>query len=125
MFVNTEWNNIYPEVSVTHLERAHSSHSTIVLRLNHAVGVQFPRPFRFQPLWLSNPSFPSVVREMWSASNSLDATVTYFAAKAKEWNKNHFGNIFHRKRRLGARFKGIQFALVDRPSSSSLSLRRV
>ena len=113
VFVNTEWNNIYLEASVTHLERAHSDHCTIVLRLNHEASVQFTRPFRFQPMWLSDPSFPSVVRATWSASNSLDATVTKFAAKAKEWNKNHFGNIFHRKRRLGARLKGIQFALAD------------
>ena len=113
VFVNTEWYNIYLEASVTHLERAYSNHRTIVLRLNHEVGVQFPQPFRFQPMWLSNPSFPSVVRATWSASNSLDAGVTNFAVKAKEWNKNHFGNIFHKKWRLGARLKGIQFALAD------------
>ena len=124
MFVNTEWNNIYPKASVTNLERAHSNHSTIVLRLNHEAGVQFPRPFRFQPMWLSNPSFPRVVRETWSASNSLDATMTNFEAKAKEWNKNHFGNIFHRKRRLGARLKGIQSTLTNRPSSSLIEIER-
>ena len=99
-------------------------HCAIILRLNYEAGVQFPRPFRFQPMWLSNPSFPSVVRATWSAFNSLDARVTNFAAKAKEWNKNHFGNIFHRKWRLGARLKGIQSALADRPSSSLIELER-
>lgn len=37
---------------------------------------------------------------------------------------NHFGNIFHRKRRLSARLKGIQSALADRPSSSLIDLER-
>ena len=124
VFVNTEWNNIYPEASVNHLERAYLDHSTIVLKLKHEAGVQFPRPFRFQPMWLSDPSFPSVVKATWSASNSLDAAVTNFAAKAKEWNKNQFGNIFHRKRRLGAWLKGVQSALADRPSSSLIDLKR-
>lgn len=124
VFVNAEWYNIYPEASVTDLERAHSDHSTIVLKLKHEVEVQFPRPFRFQPMWLSYPSFSNVVRATWSASNSLDAAVTNFAAKAKEWNTNHFGNIFHRKRRLGARLKGVQSALTDRPSSSLIDLER-
>lgn len=65
-----------------------------------------------------------MVRATWSASNSLDAAVTNFVAKAKEWNKNHFGNIFHRKRKLGARLKGIQSALADRPNNSLIELER-
>ncbi|XP_065632987.1 uncharacterized protein LOC112028379 [Quercus suber] len=124
VFVNTKWNNIYSEACVTHLERAHSDHSTIILKLKHEAGVQFSRPFRFKPIWLFDPSFPSVERVTWSASNSLAAAVTNFAAKAKEWNKNQFGNIFHRKRRLGARLRGVQFVLVDRPSSSLIDLER-
>ena len=122
--MNTEGNNIYPEASVTHLERAHSNHSTIVLKLKHEARMQLPQPFRFQPMWLSDPSFPSMVRATWNASNSLVATVTNFAAKTKEWNKNHFGNIFHRKQRLGARIKGVQSVLANRPSSFLINLEK-
>lgn len=100
------------------MERSHSNHSTIVLKLNREAGVQFPRPFRFQPMWLSDPTFPSVVRKTWSATSNLSSVVTRFVSKAKEWNYNHFGNIFHRKRRLGARLKGIQSALAIRPSKA-------
>ena len=50
--------------------------------------------------------------------------MTNFVAKAKEWNKNHVGNIFHRKQRLGARLKGIQSTLADRPSSSFIELEK-
>lgn len=98
------------------MERSYSNHSTIVLKLNREARVQFPRPFRFQPMWLSDPTFPSVVRETWSATSNLSSVVTRFTSKAKEWNYNHFGNIFHRKRRLGPRLKGIQSALAIRPS---------
>nr|XP_023916835.1 uncharacterized protein LOC112028379 [Quercus suber] len=79
---------------------------------------------RMIDLGFFGPRFTCVERVTWSASNSLAAAVTNFAAKAKEWNKNQFGNIFHRKRRLGARLRGVQFVLVDRPSSSLIDLER-
>ena len=60
-FVNTNWNIVYPVACVKHLERPHSNHSLIVLSLRLDHGIQFPRPFRFQPMWLFHPSFPSLV----------------------------------------------------------------
>lgn len=34
-----------------------------------------------------------------------------FTNKARSWNKDHFGNLFHRKKRIQARIKGIQDGL--------------
>ncbi|XP_075669886.1 uncharacterized protein LOC142639621 [Castanea sativa] len=42
--------------------------------------------------------------------------------KAKEWNKNQFGNIFTRKRNLMSRLNGIQRALALRPSDFLVKL---
>jgi len=96
VFVNIDWNVLYLVACVKHLERSHSDHSPSVLssRLDH--GIQFPQPFRFQPMWLSHPSFPSLVHDAWSGPLSLSNAIASFTDRAKTWNKNHFDSIFHR-----------------------------
>ena len=46
VFINIDWNVLYPVACVKHLERSHSDHSPIVLSLRLDHGIQFPRPFR-------------------------------------------------------------------------------
>ena len=38
------------------------------------------------------------------------------------WNKDHFGNIFHKKKRLMARLYGVQKALANNPSPDLINL---
>lgn len=67
-------------------------------------------------------SFPDVVREAWAPPATLNAIVEKFAVKAFAWNKLHFGNIFYRKKRFGARLKSIQIALSNWPFSFLVNL---
>ena len=85
-------------------------------------GGQFPRPFRFQPMWLSHPTFLEVVRNAWTSSASLHQVVSNFSCKATNWNKSQFGNLFHRKKRILARLKEIQDCLSRRPNSFLIDL---
>ena len=55
-FANADWNVLYPETCVKHLERAYSDHCPIILSLRNYTRYQLPRPFRFQPMWLSHPT---------------------------------------------------------------------
>ena len=124
VFINAEWNFLYPDASVQHLKRAHSDHCPILLCLDENHDVKLPQPFRFQPIWLSHPTFPSIVREAWSGPIVLSSVVANFADKAKIWNKNIFGNLFQWKKRLLARLLGIQVALSIRPNRFLLELER-
>ena len=74
-------------------------------------GITLPRPFRFQPMWLSHSSFPALVRDAWMSPTVLSQAISNFETKAKEWNKNVFRNLFYRKKRVIARLKGVQLAL--------------
>lgn len=47
-----------------------------------------------------------------------------FIEKANAWNKSEFGNLFHRKRIILARIKGIQENLLVRPNSFLVDLER-
>ena len=57
MFVNLAWNELYPEACVKHLERSHFDYCPVILSLHQEVQLNIPRPFWFQPMWLSHPSF--------------------------------------------------------------------
>ena len=42
----------------------------------------------------------------------------------KRWNKDHFRNIFNKKKRIMAHLSGIQKAISSRPSSNLLELEK-
>ena len=121
-FMNPSWCLLYPEARISHLTRCHSDHCPVLLetlprRMNY-----LNRPFRFQSFWLSDPSFPRVVSQAWKRSMELPENIENFAKEAKLWNKNHFGNIFAKKRRIMARLDGVQRAMANNPSPSLILL---
>ena len=124
VFLNTEWNSLFPEAAVFHLEMTELDHCPVKLCMDNNRTVQFPKPFRFQPMWLSHPSFPGVVRDAWSSQPTLMQAQSSFTAKANAWNKIEFGNLFHRKRRILARLRGIQENLSFRPNDFLVDLER-
>lgn len=50
--------------------------------------------------------------------------IKQFISKAKVWNKDHFGNIFLKKKLLKAWLKGIQVALTSKPSDFLVDLEK-
>ena len=91
-----------------------------------------PKPFRFEQMWLTDPSFPSVVEQGWKASESVPSTsfslsrfprhLESLTAQLHTWNKSHFRNLFQRKNRLLAWLRGLQIALTTKPSAFLYSL---
>nr|XP_023880427.1 uncharacterized protein LOC111992798 [Quercus suber] len=110
--------------AVLHMEKGHSDHYPIKLCLDNRHNFRPSRPFRFQPMWLSHPSFPGVVREAWTNPPSIQFAISSFTEKATSWNRSHFGNLFQRKRRVIARLKGIQMSLSIRPNNYLIDLER-
>ncbi|KAJ1413531.1 Ribonuclease H-like superfamily [Sesbania bispinosa] len=101
-------NGLFAEASIVHLPSLKSDHKPILLRL-HGGGysVRSNRPFRFLAPWLADASFKNVVEEAWQVEGNWNYKVRNFQDKVLKWNSNHYGNIFHRKRRILARMKGI------------------
>lgn len=83
------------------------------------------RSFKFHSFWLSDPSFPSVVQQAWGNSSHLLSAIDTFSRQATTWNREHFGNIFWKKRKLLAHLEGIQRSLGYGPSSFLVNLERV
>ena len=113
---------LFPEAIVRHLERIHSNHCPIMLSLAREPSIRLTRPFRFQPMWFSHSNFTGVVSDVWSKALSLPFSVTRFEARAKDWNKKHFGNILHKKNKIRARLRGVQTVLAKQPNDFLVNL---
>ena len=83
VFVNATWYELYPEACVSHLEWSLFDQCPILMSLESNHGLMLPRPFRFQPMWLSYPSFLEVVRETWVRPTDFSRAVSKFTKKAK------------------------------------------
>ena len=73
---------------------------------------------------MSHPLFENVLTQNWASELSLNTNLSKFTEAIILWNKETFGNIFHRKRRVEARLAGIQKALADGPNAHLLALER-
>ncbi|KAL4609882.1 hypothetical protein ACB092_08G013100 [Castanea dentata] len=82
------------------------------------------RPFRFQSIWLNHKDFTSVVRAAWTSQDiRLKGAISNFILKAQKWNKDVFGNVFVRKKKIMARLLGTQKALASQPNPFLLNLQ--
>ena len=129
---NTDWALFFPSAAIHHLPRVKSDHCPIMLTTDPP-GPKPAKPFRFEHMWLTDPTFPSLVQHRWQASEmvpSASSSLSGFPRRLDaltdnicSWNKNHFGNIFQRKTWLMARLGGIQVALARKPSAYLYSLK--
>ena len=95
-----------------------------MLDLLHTIYMGRKRPFKFQTCWLTDPTFPTIVSHAWRQHNLLKGAIENFSKEALIWNKEHFGNIFAKKKRIKARLNGIQKVVGVRPSSFLLELEK-
>ena len=121
-FANPLWSDLYPEAAINDLARTHSDHCLVLLKFENAPASKLTRPFRFQPMWMSHPLFSGILRDSWADDLHLKPNVDKFTADVKIWNKEVFGNLFHRKNRVEARLKGVQTSLAFCPNDHLLSL---
>ena len=124
--MNPSWCLLYPDAKVLHLTRCHSNHCPVLLETNPSRQLHVKRPFKFQSIWLSNPSFPNVVKQAWQQPRKLLEAIEVFSRQASLWNKNHFGIIFQKKKRVLARLdwgaKGFGYPVICPSSSARVSV---
>ncbi|XP_061999129.1 uncharacterized protein LOC133716433 [Rosa rugosa] len=109
-FCTDEWRVLYPDACLVHLARMKSDHCPILLRLKpDSRHTRINTPFRFQAMWLQHHNFCNVVTDTWNGTtgNAIEKTKSP-ATTLSDCNRDVFGNIFRRKRRLLARICGIQ-----------------
>lgn len=107
VFGNEEWIELFPKRFIIHLQRTHSDHNPILVKLIPRNRTPHKAPFRLETFWCKHPKFQSVVINSWNNSDYFKAS-SNFIDNVKPWKDNTFGNIMGRKRKLLARLQGIQ-----------------
>lgn len=57
---------------------------------------------------MSHPDFIDIVSNAFSNKTTLQDAISHFTKKVKDWNRNIFGNIFCKTRKLLRRIEGTQ-----------------
>ncbi|OMO79385.1 hypothetical protein COLO4_24458 [Corchorus olitorius] len=74
---------------------------------------QLQRPFRFQAMWLSHEGFLSLVNGVWTSTDGdFCGKGEKLVESLQAWNRDEFGNIFERKKKLRARIASLQRSLA-------------
>ncbi|PKI51404.1 hypothetical protein CRG98_028200 [Punica granatum] len=77
--------------------------------------IQGSRPFRYLAAWNEHPDFNRLLSSTWDNTLELPSNLQTFRDHVQLWNKEVFGHILGRKRRLLARLQGVQRAIHTRP----------
>ncbi|XP_024041960.1 uncharacterized protein LOC127901861 [Citrus sinensis] len=109
---NEDWTARFTENTVLHLPKIASDHRPVLVRFEKVEERgRGNKPFWFLAAWLIDKGFQNLVNSSWGFDDSYLEVVQRFTTNVSLWNKNTFGNIFHKKRNLLARIGGIQRVL--------------
>ncbi|CAL8115937.1 unnamed protein product [Prunus armeniaca] len=110
---NIDWRFLFSEAHLSHLPRVNSDHCPIMVKFfsNHLPATE-SMPFRFQAMWLSHPRFSEFLSGLWNSGtgNAFKKSASLIWP-LQRWNKQVFVCLFQKKRRILARFAGIQRSL--------------
>ena len=120
---NPSWRRIFDEATVLHLPRTSSDHNPLLINTSAPTLRASARPFRLETMWFNDLSFPEIVKNSWRCfPENVSFAIKDFTSKVTLWNRQCFGNLFHRKKRLIARLNGLQKAIALHPTETLLRL---
>lgn len=122
---NLQWRLLFPEAFIEVLCRMHSDHNPLLLRMGWIPQATGPKPFRFEAAWITHDDYQGVVQNAWNRRlGSPMESLEHVKEQSIIFNKEVFGSIFKRKRKIEARIKGIQQTLERVDSLSLLHLEQ-
>ncbi|XP_057442323.1 uncharacterized protein LOC130734042 [Lotus japonicus] len=115
---DTDWQVAFPGANVEVLNRIHSDHTPLMIHCGSSLHGSYPRPFRFMAAWMEHENYRSLVSNAWNrGSDNVQSKLSSVQVDSIAFNKDVFGDIFRRKRRIEARLKGAQRELNVRVTS--------
>jgi hypothetical protein len=117
------WRLDFQDGSVEVLPRMHSDHSPLLLRCCPNPNLIINKPFRFEAAWIYHPQFAQVVDEAWRKGSPIfTSSLGHVREDAQRFNREVFGNIFWRKKRIADQIHNVQQRL-EKVDSVVLTLR--
>lgn len=117
--VSPEWLAKWPGSVQSALVRNFSDHCPVLLRSKNVDWG--PKPFRILDCWLSDKSFKKVVIDSWSANPqsgwggyAIKEKIKALKQKIKIWNKEHYGDIFSKFKKIEGELNLLEETTADR-----------
>ncbi|CAL1402102.1 unnamed protein product [Linum trigynum] len=111
---NIAWNSVFPNTVVRHLPRLNSDHNPILTSFaSQGQSSNLSRPFKFEAAWLTSNTLLSTIAGAWDSSASLPDALSNLSSALQAWNREVFGNVQQKKRRLLGRIRGIEMRLSE------------
>lgn len=99
---NIDWRLRFERVDIIHLPKFKSDHCPLLVNFDARRNLnRRRRPFRFEAVWLTHPSFNQLIQSNWRGeAGNVPLLLKELQGILREWNHNTFGNIFASKRLL-------------------------
>ena len=89
---------MFPEGYSEILSRLHSDHCPILVHCHGSPRVKGSRPFRFQAVWATHPSYKHVISKAWNQEfGGVIERLKMVQQTSLDFNSKIFGNIFMQK----------------------------
>ncbi|GAU49878.1 hypothetical protein TSUD_408170 [Trifolium subterraneum] len=105
---NVDWRIKYHDGIAKVLPRVQSDHHPIIVLLEGHATSSRNRPFRFEAAWNSHVDFKYFLNSNWEKDTNIVQSLHNLPIQLKKWNKDTFGDIFKRKKKILDRLDGIQ-----------------
>ena len=116
-----EWRMMFPEAKVFHLSKFSHDHCPLLIKTDRGGERKGEsRDFRFFAPWVTHDEFNNFVKSSWAMTRSWDENVHCFVENVKEWNKEVFGDLNKKKKRLLRRLD-----ILDRRLGMSRNKREI
>ncbi|XP_020229075.1 uncharacterized protein LOC109810102 [Cajanus cajan] len=112
LLINIQWRMKFTEATVFHLPPFKSDHRPLLVRLDSKESSdKHNRPFKFLASWITHEDFHRFVRHHWNPMLNWNSQILSLQKELQRWNKEVFGNIFYKKRRVLRKMEKINLNL--------------
>lgn len=119
---DVDWQLAFPHSIVEVLSQHASDHNPLLLSCTKFKSKR-AKLFHFQAAWMTHPDYELLVNHYWTQTHGdVVAKLDQIRKQSLAFNKDTFGNIFKRKRKIEARIKGVHLQLDLCPSSDLVRL---
>jgi len=95
-FATQEWTTLFPNFSNSHLIKFGSDHNPLLLEFSSTIPnrSKFPKPKRFEKIWLNNEDHINIVQQAWNNSqDTIAQRLTNTLNCLTQWGAATFGDI--------------------------------
>ncbi|KAF7820651.1 ribonuclease H [Senna tora] len=97
---NQNWRTSFPDAAIKCLARIHSDHHPLFVTTKEQSSNAQNRPFRFENCWMQHENFADFLKKEWIQEQDFKNILEQLQNSLRTWNKEIFGDITKRKRRL-------------------------